>query len=102
MLVPNNARNRPKRTFFKVEFDQTSTHLHHSEELGILLPKDFNMEQYLAADRKGRIEYAKQHVSRETIIKYQNSIIKAMLQGDPTPVPGFAGKFKQNTELTIQ
>ena len=29
------------------------------------------MAQYLAADRKGRIEYAKQHVSRETIIEYQ-------------------------------
>jgi hypothetical protein len=41
LLVPNNGRTRPKRSFFKVEFDQTSTH--HAEELGILLPKDFDM-----------------------------------------------------------
>lgn len=35
LLVPNNARNCPKRYFFKVEFNQTSTHLHYDKELGI-------------------------------------------------------------------
>ena len=54
----------------------------------------------------GRIDYAKQKLSRETIINYQNEIGKSMspLFGpkETFSVPGFAGKYKQNTELTIQ
>jgi hypothetical protein len=63
------------------------------------------MAQYLAADRKGQIEYAKQHVSRETIIEYQNAIGKSMspVFGVKTmSIPGFAGVRKYETELTIQ
>jgi len=60
------------------------------------------MKKYLAANRKDRIQYAKEHVSPQTIVNYQNTIGKAMLQGDPTPVPGFAGKRKVETEIKIK
>ena len=53
-----------------------------------------------------KIDYGKQNLPRETIINYQNEIGKSMspLFGpkDTFSVPGFAGKYKQNTELTIQ
>jgi len=60
------------------------------------------MAQYFAADRKARIEYAKQNLSKKTIIEYQNLIGKAMLQKDPTPVTEFAGVNKRLTELKIK
>ena len=78
--------------------------MHYAPELVIDLPKDFDMKKYLALrrDRQAKIEYAKQHVSRQTIIEYQNALGNAMFQGDPIPVPGFAGKIKRGTELKIK
>lgn len=55
------------------------------------------MMHYENLDRKGRIEYAKKHVSRETIIEYQNEIGKAMTENDPQP--GFGWEKKQRVGL---
>ena len=52
-----------------------------------------------------RIEYVKANVPREVIIAYQNEIGKSLqpIFGIKTyTVPGTAGKFKNNVELTIQ
>ena len=60
----------------------------------------------MSLNRADRINYAKQKLSREAIIRYQNEIGKSMSPRfgpkKTFAVPGFAGKFKQNTELTIQ
>jgi len=106
LLVPNPAKARTKREYNRVEFDQTASHMHHAADLNISLPSDFDMAHYRNLNRVDRINYAKQKLSRETIINYQNEIGKSMspLFGPKKtfPVAGFAGKFKQNTELTIQ
>lgn len=106
MLVPNSAKARTKRDYTRVEFEQTASHMHHAPDFNIPLPSDFNMSHYMNLDRAGRIDYAQQKLSRETIINYQNEIGKSMcpLFGPKKTlsVPGFAGKYKQNTELTIQ
>ena len=105
LLVPNIGRARTKRTYTKVDFDQTASHIHHAPDFGILLPQSFDMAKYERLDRAGRIEYAKQKLTRETIINYQNEIGKSMspvFDVNIKSVPGFAGVRKQETELTIQ
>jgi hypothetical protein len=80
--------------------------MHHASDLNIPLPSDFDMVHYKNLNRADKIDYAKQKLPRETRINYQNEIGKSMspLFGPKETflVPGFAGKFKQNTELTIQ
>ena len=106
LLVPNPGKARTKRDYIRVEFEQTASHMHHAQDFNIPLPSDFNMSHYMSLDRAGRIDYAKQKLSQETIINYQNEIGKSMspLFGpkETFSVPGSAGKYKQNTELTIQ
>ena len=97
LWVPNNSRIRPKRQFFKVEFDQTCAHLHHARDLGIKLPRNFDMNHYRNLSPKGKIQYAKEHLSPEIIINYQNAIGKSMVKGKP--VTGFAGRRKRGTHL---
>ena len=48
-----------------------------------------------------------QNVSRETVINYQNAIGRSMcpifnIAGKTISVPGFAGKHKIGTELTLE
>ncbi len=80
--------------------------MHHAADFNISLPSDFDTTHYMSLHRADRINYAKQKLSRETIIHYQNEIGKAMSPRfgpkQTFAVPGFAGKFKQNTELIIQ
>ena len=106
LLVPNPGKARTKRNYHRVEFDQTASHMHHAPDLNIPLPSDFDMVHYKNLNRADKIDYAKQKLPRETIINYQNEIGKSIspLFGPKETflVPGFAGKFKQNTELTIQ
>jgi len=106
LLVPNPGKARTKRNYHRVEFDQTASHMHHAPDLNIPLPSDFNMVHYENLNRADKIDYAKQKLPRETIINYQNEIGKSMspLFGPKETflVPGFAAKFKQNIELTIQ
>ena len=106
LLVPNPGKARTKRNYPRVEFDQTASHIHHAPDLNIPLPSDFDMVHYKKLNRADKIDYAKQKLPRETIINYQNEIGKSIspLFGPKETflVPGFAGKFKRNTELTIQ
>jgi len=106
LLFPNPGKARTKRNYNRVEFEQTASHMHNAPSFNIPLPSDFDMSHYMRLDRAGRIDYAKQKLSRETIINYQNEIGKSMSplfgQKKTLSVPGFAGTYKQNTELTIQ
>ena len=106
LLIPNAGRTKKKRLYNKIEFDQTSTHMHHAPDFGIDLPPNFDLDVYKSLDRKGRIQYTKNNVPRETVIQYQNELGKGMSPLFGTrktkSVPGFAGKRKRNTELTIQ
>ena len=106
MLVPNPAKARTKRDYNRVEFDQTASHMHHAADFNISLPSDFDMAHYRSLERADKINYAKQKLSPETIVHYQNEIGKSMSPRfgpkKTFAVPGFAGKFKQNTELIIQ
>ena len=81
LLVPNidTTRTMPGRSLNRVEYDQTASHLHHAPDYGIQLPPDFDMVTYNALPTKDdKIQYAKQHVSPETIITYQNAIGMSM------------------------
>ena len=107
LLIPNTGRLRKKRTYTKVEFDQTAVHMHHASDFDIQLPPGFDMAKYKSLDRAGRLDYVNQKVPRETIINYQNAIGRSMcpifnIAGKTISVPGFAGKHKIGTELTIQ
>ena len=107
LLIPNTGRLRKKRTYTKVEYDQTAAHMHHASDLDIQLPSDFNMAKYESLDRAGRLDYVNQNVPREIVINYQNAIGQSMcpifnIPGKTVSVPGFAGKHKIGTELTIQ
>lgn len=46
LLIPNidSTRIEKGRTFNKVEYDQTASHLHHAPEFGIVLPSGFDMK----------------------------------------------------------
>ena len=90
-----------KDQFIKVGPEQTKTHLRYADDLGINLPGNFAMNHYENLDREGRIEYADKHVSRETIIDYQNEIGKAMTVDDTIYVDGFVGKYKKDADLKI-
>lgn len=96
LLIPDNKPLlADKDRFIKVDHEQTKTHLHHAEDLGINLPDDFDMNHYENLDREGRIDYANQNVPRETIIECQNEIGKALTEDNPTHVDGFIGKYKK-------
>lgn len=108
ILVPNidTTRTMPGRSLNRVEYDQTASHLHHAPDYGIQLPPDFDLVKYKALLTKAdKIAYAKQHVSPETIISYQNAIGMSM---NPTfrtktyGIRGFAGKNRANVGLVIQ
>lgn len=101
LLVPDNNPLADKDQFINVESNQTSTHLHHAEELGIQLPKDFDMDHYKKLNREDRINYAKEMVPAETLLEYQNRIGKAMVDDNATFVTGFAGKNQKRTHLKI-
>ena len=106
LLVLNPGKAYTKRNYNRVEFEQTASHMHHAPDFNIPLPSDFDTSHYMNLERAGRIDYANQKLSREIIISYQNEIGKSMspLFGPKKTfsVPSFAGKYKQNTELTIQ
>ena len=98
LLVPNIGRARTKRAYTKVDFDQTASHMHHARIWVLYYPQSFDMAKYEQLDRAGRIEYAKQKLPQETIIKYQNEIGKSMspvFSANTKSVPGFAGVRKQ-------
>ena len=100
--------NHNRRPFNRIQYDQAASHLHHANEFGIQLPKGFDMSKYNALPTKSdKIKYAKQHVSPEIIISYQNVMRPAMKPifgtGATThAVRGFAGKHKVNIGLVIQ
>jgi len=107
LLVPNidSTRTDKGRSLNRVEYDQTASHLHHAPEMGIQLPKNFNLEKYKSMSKPEKIKYAKENVPRETIISFQNACAMAM---SPTygiktlPVRGFAGIRKENVGMVIQ
>ena len=102
LLIPdNNPLLADKDRFIKIDHEQTKTHLHHAEDLGINLPDDFDMNHYENLDREGRIDYANQNVPRETIIECQNEIGKALTEDNPTHVDGFIGKYKKDADFKI-
>lgn len=96
------------KPFYRIDYDQAASHLHHAPEFGIQLPQGFDMSKYNALPTKSdKIKYAKQHVSPETIIAYQNAMglaMKPMFGTGATThaVRGFAGKHKANVGLVIQ
>ena len=94
------------RSLNRVEYDQTASHLHHAPEYSIQLPPDFDMVKYNALQTKAeKIQYAKQHVSPETIIAYQNAIGMSMspIFGMKTyGIRGFAGENRVDVGLVIQ
>ena len=107
LLVPNMGYMAKRRPFSKVEYDQSATHAHHRPDLGMSLPKDFDIAEFLELDRAARIAYAEQKLVREGIIEYQNEIAKSISpifggRADTHVVPGFAGVRKQETALTIR
>lgn len=77
LLVPNmdSTRILPGRTFNRVDYDQTLTHLHHLPDFDLQLPPSFDLNIYNDLPRKAdKIEYGKKHLSPETIISYQNKL----------------------------
>jgi hypothetical protein len=107
LLIPNTGRLREKRPYTNVEYDQTAAHMHHASDFDIKLTLDFNMAKYERLDRTGRLDYVNQKLPQETVINYQNAIGQSMcplfnIPGKTTSVPGFAGKHKIGTELSIQ
>jgi len=101
LILDNNSLLADKDRFIKVDHEQTKTHLHHAEDLGINLPYDFDMNHYKNLDREGRIDYANQNVPRETIIECQNEIGKALTEDNLTHVDGFIGKYKKDADFKI-
>jgi hypothetical protein len=62
LLVPNmdSTRTMPGRTFNRVEYDQTLSHLQHLPEFGIQLPTSFDMGIYKNLPTKAdKIQYGK-------------------------------------------
>jgi hypothetical protein len=106
-LDPNlgNTKFESVDKYIRVEFQQTTTHIHHAPEFGISLPDNFNMAYYRNLDRSGKIAYATKMLPRSTIISYQNEIAKGL-----TPVfnpntysrDGIAGQQKVPTQLIIE
>ncbi len=82
-----------------------ASHLRHAPEMGIQLPKNFDLEKYKSMPKPEKIKYAKENVPRKTIISFQNACGMAM---SPTfgiktlPVRGFAGIRKENVGMVIQ
>ena len=98
-------RTERGRTRNRVEYDQTMTHLHHAPELGVTLPPNFDTTTYQKMDNKARIAYAKQRVSPDTIITYQNKIGLAMSPQFGTltmEIRGKAGTSETPVGLVIQ
>lgn len=107
LLVPTPDEVRA-RTHTKVDYDQTASHVHHIGVFNIPLPADFDMAYYMKLNRLDRINYAKNKLPKETLIQYQNEIGKSMspkfteFTTMKRPIPGFAGKRKYPTELTLE
>lgn len=78
LLVPNIGLACENRDYITVGFDQTASHMYHAEELGIRLPKNWDMLKYLDMDRVDRINYTMQMVGPETVTKVQNKIGKSI------------------------
>ena len=107
LLVPNidTTRTMPGRSLNRVEYDQRASHLHHAPDYGIQLPPDFDMVKYKDLSKADKIAYAKQRVSPEIIISYQNAIGISMnpIFGTKTyGLRGFAGENRANVGLVIQ
>ena len=107
LLVPNidSTRKDKGRSLNRVEYDQTASHLHHASEMGIQLPKNFNLKKYELMSKLKKIKYAKKNVPRETIIFFQNACAMAMSPTDGTKtlsLRGFAGIRKENVGMVIQ
>lgn len=106
LLIPNMAVDLTKRPYHRIEFDQTLAHIHHASDFNIPLPSDFDMNTYNSLDRAGKIDYAKNKLSQETILNYQNAIGRSMSPefgpGKTFSVPGVSGRRKRFNELTIQ
>ena len=107
LLVPNidSTRTDKGRSLNRVEYDQTASHLQHAPEMGIQLPKNFNLETYKSMAKPEKIKYAKKNVPRETIISFQNACAMAISPKDgikTLPVRGFAGIRKENVGMVIQ
>jgi hypothetical protein len=107
LLVPNidSTLTVKGRSLNRVEYDQTASHLYHALEMGIQLPKSFDLEKYKSMPKPEKIKYAKENVTRETIISFQNACAMAI---SPTfgiktlPVRGFAGIGKENVGMVIK
>jgi hypothetical protein len=80
LLVPkiDSTRTVKGRNLNRVEYDQTASHLHHAPEMGIQLPKNFDLEKYKFMSKPEKIKYTKENVPRETIISFQNACGMAM------------------------
>jgi len=104
LLVPNIEHGFQKQKYFRVEFEQTLTHLHHGPELGVKMPKNFDMNYYLSLDNPARINYAKKMVPRSTVITYQNEIAKKLIpvyNSKTKQYPGYAGTRRRETQLVV-
>ena len=65
-----------EHTYFQVQFDQTAGHVHHLKDLSLEEPQDFDWVEYLARDGRGKAAYAKENMSKDSIIEYQNELAK--------------------------
>lgn len=108
LLIPNIDSNHNRRPFNQIKYDQAASHLHRANEFGIQLPQSFDMFKYNALPTKfDKIKYAKQYVSPEIIISYQNGIGLAIkpifgIEATTHAVRRFAGKHNINVGLVIQ
>lgn len=103
LLIPKEQSFQTQE-FYRVEFNQTATHLHHAKALGIKLPKNFDMAHYLKLDNADKIKYANQIVPKKTIIEYQNTIARKISQvfsPERKSIPGSAGKRHYPSQLIV-
>jgi hypothetical protein len=81
LFVPNldsTSKTMKNRKFNRVDYDQTASHMHHAPDHGIQLPADFDMRAYEQKDKAGKIEYAKEKLTKKDIIAYQNKLAQSM------------------------
>lgn len=107
LLVPNTGLARENNKSTTVAFEQTASHMHHAEELGIPLPSNWDAKKYLAMDRADRVNYAIEHAGPDLITKVQNQIGRSMspifgIPGTTQKVIGKAGTNQVPTQLNIQ
>lgn len=107
LLVPNVNKDRvvSGRSFNRVEYDQSASHLHHATELNVRMPSSFDPETFRDMKKKDRILWAKQNIPYETIIEFQNAQAKAMQPSTGLviiPGPGAAGKYETPVNLVFR